>query len=147
MTKPCPCPSLGHDSLLYSFSPCISQHSQTSKQYLWSSQPFPAIYFRHHSKMRQKMKGVRWKSRRQSSVPKQRWDTGKARPQPLVRAWAENTTCSQQEATLLQAVFKGVGEGCTKQSSASWCCPALTQGAHLQEEQSATKPSQPQRQS
>lgn len=77
VTKPCPCPSLGHDSLLYPFSPCISQHSQTSKWYLWSAQPFPAIYFRHHSKMRHKMKGVRWKISRESSVPEQRWDAAK----------------------------------------------------------------------
>lgn len=75
VTKPCPCPSLGHDSLLYSFSPCISQHSPTSKWYLWSSQPFPAIYFCHHSKMRHKMKDVEMKEQeRESSVPKQRWN-------------------------------------------------------------------------
>lgn len=67
--------------------------------------------------------------------------SGKARPQPWVQAWAENTTCSRQEAALLQAVFKGVGKGCKKESSASWCCPALTQGVNLQGEQSATTPS------
>lgn len=69
VTKPCSCPPLGHYSLLYPFSPCISQHSQTSKWYLWSSQPFPAMYFRHHSKMSLKMKGVEMKEQERELGP------------------------------------------------------------------------------
>lgn len=162
MTKPCPYPSLGHDPLPYSLSPLwplalVSVPRLQSPRGVFD----PLSLFLPHTsltiqKWDTRWKVWQWKSRRESLIPKQRWDAAK-KPDRSHRCRHEQETqlAPSKKPLCCKQFLKMQGGDASNRALLANAAPlqptaALSsitsgkwQGANLQEEQSTAAPSRP----
>ena len=165
MTKPCPFPPLGHDPLLYPLSPLwplalVSVPRLQSPRGVFD----PLSLFLPHASLTIQKWGTRWKvwrwkSRRESLIPKQRWDAAKKPGHShQCRHEQETQPTLSKKPLCCKQFLKMQGGDASNRALPANAAPlrptaahsSITsgkwQGANLWEEQSTTAPSQPQSQ-